>query len=69
MHADRTQIEQLGGAKWIVITNRDHEREAASFQEWTNAEVCEYPDSKKVLPFAVREIYRKGESLNYFDGE
>ena len=29
----------------------------------------EYPDSKKVLPFAVREIYRKGESLNYFDGE
>ena len=31
--ADRAQLEQLGGAKWIVITNRDHERAAAVFQE------------------------------------
>ncbi len=37
--ADRVRLEQLGGAKWIVITNRDHEREAATFQKWTGAEV------------------------------
>lgn len=37
--ADRVQLEQLGGVKWIVITNRDHEREAAAFQEWTGAGV------------------------------
>ena len=37
--ADRSQLEQLGGVKSIVITNRDHEREAAVFQEWTGAEV------------------------------
>lgn len=37
--ADRAQLEQLGGVKYIVITNRDHEREAAAFQEWTGAEV------------------------------
>ncbi len=37
--ADRAQLEQLGGVKFIVITNRDHEREAAAFQEWTGADV------------------------------
>ena len=36
---DRSHLEQLGGVKYIVITNRDHEREAAAFQEWTGAEV------------------------------
>lgn len=37
--SDRSQLEQLGGVKYIVLTNRDHEREAAAFQEWTGAEV------------------------------
>ena len=26
--ADLEQFDQLGGAAWIVLTNRDHEREA-----------------------------------------
>ena len=36
---DREHLKALGGAKSIVLTNADHEREAAVFQEWTGAEV------------------------------
>ncbi len=51
--ADRAQLKQLGGAKWIVITNRDHEREAAAFQEWTGAEIIVHEadaDSMEIKP-------------------
>ncbi|MGH7330962.1 MAG: hypothetical protein ACREJX_21645, partial [Polyangiaceae bacterium] len=34
---DLAAIEAEGGAKWIVITTRDHEREAASLAERLHA--------------------------------
>ena len=37
IESDLQQLQQLGGAAWIVLTNRDHEREAAVFQERTGA--------------------------------
>ena len=36
---DLEQFDALGGAKWIVVTNRDHEREADFFKQRTGAEV------------------------------
>ena len=36
---DREHLVALGGAKSMVLTNADHEREAATFQEWTGADV------------------------------
>ena len=36
---DLVQFDELGGANWIVVTNRDHERETAFFKERTGAEV------------------------------
>ena len=35
----------------------------------TPHDVSEYPDSNKVLPYVLRKIYRKDESLSYWDGE
>ena len=38
--SDRDQLMALGGAAWIVITNRDHEREADRFRELTGARIA-----------------------------
>ena len=38
--SDRDQLMALGGAAWIVITNRDHEREADQFREITGARIA-----------------------------
>ena len=38
--ADLEQFDQLGGAAWIVLTNRDHEREAAFFRDRTGARIA-----------------------------
>ena len=38
--ADLEQFDQLGGAVWIVLTNRDHEREAAFFRDRTGARIA-----------------------------
>ena len=61
--ADRAQFEQLGGAKWIVITNRDHEREAAEFQEWTGAEVIVHEADADLLDIKPSRTIREGETI------
>ncbi len=61
--ADRAQFEQLGGAKWIVITNRDHEREAAAFQEWTGAEVIVHEADADLLDIKPSRTIRDGETI------
>ena len=38
--ADLEQFDQLGGAAWIVLTNCDHEREAAFFRDRTGARIA-----------------------------
>ena len=32
-------------------------------------DVSEYPDSNKVYPYVTRRIFRKDESVDYWDGE
>ena len=61
--ADRAQFEQLGGAKWIVITNRDHEREAAAFQEWTEAEVIVHEADADLLDIKPERTISDGEMI------
>ena len=39
IESDLAQLDRLGGAAWIVVTNRDHEREAGAFRERTGARV------------------------------
>ena len=61
--SDREHFEQLGGAKWIVITNRDHEREAAAFQEWTGAEVIVHEADADLVDFKPSRTVSDGETI------
>lgn len=61
--SDRAQLEQLGGAKWIVITNRDHEREAAAFQEWSGAEVIVHEADADLLEIEPSRRISDGETI------
>ena len=61
--SDRAQLEQLGGAKWIVITNRDHEREAAAFQEWTGAEIIAHEADADLLEIKPSRTICDGETI------
>jgi glyoxylase-like metal-dependent hydrolase (beta-lactamase superfamily II) len=36
---DRAHLKELGGAKWIVITNSDHIRDSAALAEATGAQI------------------------------
>ena len=36
--SDAKQLDELGGAALIVLTNRDHERDAEAFKERTGAQ-------------------------------
>lgn len=60
---DRVQFENLGGAKWIVITNRDHEREAEAFQEWTNAEVIVHETDAELVNITPDRTISDGETI------
>lgn len=61
--ADRVQLEQLGGAKWIVITNRDHERDAAIFQEWTGAAAIVHEADADLIDIKPARILRDGDTV------
>lgn len=60
---DSAHFEQLGGAKWIVITNRDHEREAEAFQEWTNAEVIVHEADAELVNITPDRTISDGETI------
>lgn len=47
---DRKHLEALGGAAWIVVTNSDHTRAAASLAASTGARVCGPIAEKDVFP-------------------
>ena len=50
---DLEQFDALGGAKWIVVTNRDHEREADFFKQRTGAEVVAHAADAELLEVVV----------------
>ena len=63
IESDLAQLERLGGAAWIVLTNRDHEREAGAFRERTGARVIAHEADADTLGVSVDRAVREGEIL------
>jgi uncharacterized cupin superfamily protein/glyoxylase-like metal-dependent hydrolase (beta-lactamase superfamily II) len=57
---DLEQFDALGGAKWIVVTNRDHEREADFFKQRTGAEVVAHVADAELLEVVVDKTVEDG---------
>ena len=60
---DRAQLEQLGGASLIVMTNRDHARMTELFREETGAQVVAHEDDAGSFPFTVDRAVAEGEEI------
>lgn len=60
---DQKQLEKLGGAKWIIITNRDHEREAEAFQKWTKAEIIVHEADAELIDIKPTRTIKDGETI------
>ena len=60
---DLRQFDELGGARWIVITNCDHEREAAFFKERTGAEVVAHAADADAMEVAVDRTVKDGVEI------
>lgn len=63
IESDLAQLDRLGGAAWIVLTNRDHEREAAAFRERTGARVIAHEADAGSLGVSVDRAVGEGEIL------
>ena len=63
IESDLQQLERLGGAAWLVLTNRDHEREAAAFQERTGAKVVAHADDVAEIEVPVDRIVADGDEI------
>lgn len=61
--SDLQQLDRLGGAALIVLTNADHEREAAFFRERTRAEVVVHSEDADALSVAVDRMVEDGEEI------
>ena len=61
--SDRDQLMALGGAAWIVITNRDHEREAEKFRELTSARIVAHEADAGECAAKVDRSLTDGEEL------
>ena len=63
IESDLAQLDRLGGAAWIVVTNRDHEREAGAFRERTGARVIAHEADADTLSASVDRAVGEGEIL------
>ena len=61
--SDRDQLMALGGAAWIVITNRDHEREADQFRTLTGAPIAAHDVDAGELTTSVDRSLTDGEEI------
>ena len=60
---DLRQLDRLGGAALIVLTNADHEREAAFFRERTGADVVVHSEDADALSVPVDRMVEDGEEI------
>ena len=60
---DLEQFETLGGAAWILITNQDHEREAAFFRQRCGAAVVAHAADADALSAPVDRQVGDGEEI------
>jgi uncharacterized cupin superfamily protein/glyoxylase-like metal-dependent hydrolase (beta-lactamase superfamily II) len=56
-------VSALGGLAWIVVTNRDHVRDAASLQERFGAKIATSAAEAPLLGIAVDRELRDGEEI------
>jgi glyoxylase-like metal-dependent hydrolase (beta-lactamase superfamily II) len=53
-HHDHAHLDALGGAKWIVITNSDHVRDAANLTATTGADIMGPKGESATFPLQCR---------------
>ena len=63
IESDLRQLDDLGGVKWIVVTNRDHQREAAAFRERCGAQVVAHPEDVEGIEAQVDRTVGDGEEI------
>ena len=61
--ADREHLKALGGVKSIVLTNADHEREAAALQEQTGAAVIVHAADADALSIRPTRTLQDRETI------
>ncbi len=57
------RIERAGGVAWVVVTNRDHERTAASFKKHFGAQVAASADDAPHLAAGVDRMLEHGDTI------
>ena len=60
---DAAQLKELGGAALIVLTNRDHERDAVAFKERTGAQIVAHEADAPLFELAVDRAVTDGEEI------
>ena len=60
---DRAQLDALGGAALIVLTNRDHDREAVGFKEQTGAQLVAHEADAPLFDFPIDRTVGDGEEI------
>ncbi len=60
---DAQQLDALGGAALIVLTNRDHERDAVAFKERTGAQIVAHAADAPLFELAVDRTVTDGEEI------
>ena len=61
--ADTAEIEGRGGAAWVVVTNRDHERDAKNVAARFNAKIAASEADAPLLGIPVDRVLREGEEI------
>ncbi len=61
--SDAAQLNALGGAALIVLTNRDHERDAVAFKERTGAQIVAHEADAPLFELTVDRTVTDGEEI------
>ena len=63
IESDLRQLDDLGGAAWIVVTNRDHERQAAVMRSRTGAKVVAHKADAGLIEGTGDRTVADGEEI------
>ena len=61
--SDARKLEELGGAALIVLTNRDHERDAMAFKQHTGAQIVAHEADAPLFELTVDRAVTDGEEI------
>jgi len=60
---DAAQIDERGGARWVVVTNRDHERDAKNVAARFGAKIAASEADAPLLGIPVDRTLKEGDEL------